>query len=130
MWHTEGQGSRYFPSNRFTDVLSRLLLSLWDSHWAVGLQSQHLSSESYIKHMELHAAINKGGKNTYLFVLPATDCFLDNSSAAWIGLQNIWPLFLTIFCFTAVRRFHSFTNLSIWWRMLLSAAWQASSRNT
>lgn len=50
-------------------------------------------------------------------MLLTAGCFFDNSSAAWIGLQNIWPLFLTIFCFIAVRWLHSFTNLRIWQRM-------------
>lgn len=61
-------------------------------------------------------------------MLLPTDCFLDNSSAAWIGLQNIWPLFLTIFCFIAVRWVHSFTNLRIWQRTQQSAAGQALHR--
>lgn len=65
---------------------------------------------------------------TYLFVLLPTDCFLDNSSAAWIGLQNIWPLFLTIFCFIAVSWVHSFTNLRIWRRTQLSAPGQTLHR--
>lgn len=65
---------------------------------------------------------------TYLFVLLPTDCFLDNSSAAWIGLQNIWPLFLTIFCFIAVSWVHSFTNLRIWHRTQLSTPRQTLHR--
>lgn len=78
---------------------------------------------------KLPAKINKGkkNKNKYLFVLLAADCFLHISSAAWIGLQNSWPLFLTIFCFIAVRWLHSFTNLSIWGRMLLSAVWHQTN---
>ena len=53
-------------------------------------------------------------RHTYLLALFSLACCFVISSKARTGLQNSCPLFLIIFCFMAVRLFHSRTSLKIW----------------
>lgn len=53
-------------------------------------------------------------RHAYLLALLSLACCFVISSKARTGLQNSCPLFLIIFCFMAVRLFHSRTSLKIW----------------
>lgn len=53
-------------------------------------------------------------RHAYLLALFSLACCFVISSKARTGLQNSCPLFLIIFCFMAVRLFHSRTSLKIW----------------